>query len=116
MQLIRDRKISFCLLIVLIVMIGALSACSSDEAKKAEEDQNSGASSYSADFITAVEEEPDTNNFQATTYYYTVATNVFDRLVETKTGKDGSNGISPSLAESWEISDDRRTYVALCDH
>ncbi len=111
MQLIRDRKISFCLLIVLIVMISALSACSSDEAKKAEEDQNSGASSYSADFITAVEEEPDTNNFQATTYYYTVATNVFDRLVETKTGKDGTNGISPSLAESWEISDDRRTYT-----
>ena len=111
MQLIKDRKISFCLLIVLIVMISALSACSSDEAKKAEEDQNSGASSYSADFITAVEEEPDTNNFQATTYYYTVAMNVFDRLVETKTGKDGTNGISPSLAESWEISDDRRTYT-----
>lgn len=111
MQLIKDRKISFCLLIVLIVMISALSACSSDEAKKAEEDQNSGASSYSADFITAVEEEPDTNNFQATTYYYTVATNVFDRLVETKTGNDGTNGISPSLAESWEISDDRRTYT-----
>ena len=55
MQLIRDRKISFCLLIVLIVMISALSACSSDEAEKAEEDQNSGASTYSADFITAVE-------------------------------------------------------------
>ena len=33
-------------------------------------------------FLTVVEDEPDTVDFQCTTIHYTIAQNVFDRLVE----------------------------------
>ena len=58
-----------------------------------------------------VEAEPDTVDFQCTTIYYTVATNVFDRLVEMKTDAEGNAKIVPSLAESWEVSEDGRAYT-----
>ena len=40
-----------------------------------------------------------------------VALNIFDRLVEVKAGSDGTSEIVPSLAKSWEISDDGLTYT-----
>ena len=54
---------------------------------------------------------PDTVDPQATTEYYTVAMNIFDRLVEVKANGDGTSEIVPSLAKSWEISDDGLTYT-----
>ena len=61
-------------------------------------------------FLTAVEDEPDTVDFQCTTIYYTIAMNVFDRLVEMENDKNGNAVIRPALAERCEISEDRRTY------
>ena len=61
-------------------------------------------------FLTAVEDEPDTVDFQCTTIYYTIAMNVFDRLVEMENDKNGNAVIQPALAERCEISEDRRTY------
>ena len=62
-------------------------------------------------FLVAVEDEPDTVDFQCTSIYYTIATNVFNRLVEME--KDGMGGVSiePSLARSWEISEDGSRYT-----
>ena len=62
-------------------------------------------------FLSAVEEEPDTVDFQCTSIYYTVAQNVFDRLVEMENGADGGIEILPSLAESWRVSEDGRRYA-----
>ena len=62
-------------------------------------------------FLSAVEEEPDTVDFQCTSIYYTVAQNVFDRLVEMENGADGGIEILPSLAESWQVSEDGRRYA-----
>ena len=62
-------------------------------------------------YLTAIEEEPDTVDFQCTTIHYTIAQNVFDRLVEMENDQDQNAKILPSLAQSWEISDDRRTYT-----
>lgn len=62
-------------------------------------------------FLVAVEEEPDTTDFQCTSIHYTIATNVFDRLVEMVTDDNGVVTIEPSLVESWEESADGRTYT-----
>ncbi|MBR3226327.1 MAG: ABC transporter substrate-binding protein [Atopobiaceae bacterium] len=62
-------------------------------------------------FVSAVEDVPDTNDFQCTTIYYTVAINAFNRLVETETNQDGSLRIEPSLAESYEVSPDGKEYT-----
>lgn len=55
-------------------------------------------------------DEPNTLDPQCTSEFYNVPLNVFDRLVEVKT-VDGDNQLVPSLAESWEISDDALTYT-----
>ena len=62
-------------------------------------------------FLTAVEDEPDTVDFQCTSIHYTVAQNVFNRLVETVNDADGQREILPSLAESWQLSEDGCTYT-----
>ena len=61
--------------------------------------------------LIAIEDEPDTVDFQCTSIHYTIAQNVFDRLVEMESDENGEMMILPSLAESWEISEDRRRYT-----
>jgi ABC-type transport system substrate-binding protein len=55
-------------------------------------------------------DEPATVDFQCTTVGYTVAYNVFSRLVEIR-GNGGHAAIAPSLAESWEESSDGLVYT-----
>ena len=62
-------------------------------------------------YLRVVDDEPDIVDFQRTTLYYTVALNVFDRLVETETDEAGNTKIVPSLAESWTVSDDGLEYT-----
>ncbi len=62
-------------------------------------------------FLSCIEDEPDTVDFQCTTIHYTIAMNVFDRLVEMKSDGGENVKITPSLAESWEISEDGKTYT-----
>ena len=64
-------------------------------------------------FLAAVEDEPDTVDFQCTSIHYTVAQNVFNRLVEMENDEQGNAVILPSLAESWEVSEDGRCYTFL---
>jgi ABC-type transport system substrate-binding protein len=56
-------------------------------------------------------DEPDTNDPQKTTEYYSVNFQIFDRLVEAVTVGEGKSELIPGLAESWEISDDGLTYT-----
>ena len=55
--------------------------------------------------------EPDTADPQCTASYYNVPLNVFDRLVEVQVDDDGNSSFVPSLADSWEISDDGLVYT-----
>ena len=64
-----------------------------------------------SNFVVAIDDKPDTVDFQRTTINYTIATNVFDRLVETVLQENGEAKIEPSLAESWEESADGRVYT-----
>ena len=52
-------------------------------------------------YLVAVEDEPDTVDFQCTTIHYTVAQNVFNRLVELENGGEGSVVILPS--RRWNV-------------
>ena len=62
-------------------------------------------------FLSSIEDEPDTVDFQCTTIHYTIATNVFNRLVEMESDGESDIQIIPSLAESWEISEEGRVYT-----
>ncbi len=109
MQLIVRRKRLVCLLLLLSAMV-SFAACS----PRTEESTASAQQTPETDtsrFLVAVEDEPDTVDFQCTTIYYTIAQNVFNRLVEMENGADGDIEILPSLAKSWEISDDGCAYT-----
>ena len=95
----------FCLLIALALVSCVFASCRNGN--KPDEPDTEDTSRY----LVAVEDEPDTVDFQRTTIYYTIATNVFDRLVEMETDDDGSVSIVPSLAEEWTVSDDGRVYT-----
>ena len=108
----RNKKFCLCIFAVLILFLSTLTSCFSGGSDKTDDKvKNGSTNSDSSKYLVVTEEEPDTTDFQCTTYYYTVAMNVFDRLVEVKADNGGKSSIVPSLAESWEISDDRRTYT-----
>ena len=109
MQLIVRRKRLVCLLLLLSAMV-SFAGCS----PRTEESTASAQQTPETDtsrFLVAVEDEPDTVDFQCTTIHYTIAQNVFNRLVEMENGADGDIEILPSLAKSWEISDDGCAYT-----
>lgn len=107
-----------CLAALLTLLAGILSACALNRnadiaalTGQTEEDASGQNDSALSGYLVAIEDEPDTVDFQCTTIHYTIAQNVFDRLVEMDHDEGGSAQILPSLAQSWEISDDRRCYT-----
>ena len=103
------RKI-LCLAAVLAVLCASLAGCSARK-PEIETEQASAKEPDVSRFISAVEDEPDTVDFQCTSIHYTVATNVFDRLVEMENDGDGNIKIVPSLAKAWEVSEDGCVYT-----
>ena len=59
---------------------------------------------------TAIKSDIQTIDMHKTSNNYMVPLNVFDRLVEVEV-KDGKSEIGPSLAKSWDISEDGKTYI-----
>lgn len=59
----------------------------------------------------ATTDDPRTIDVQMTTNDYTIPLNVYDRLVEAETIAPGQSKILPSLAESWDVSEDGKTYT-----
>ena len=100
-----------CLLIALAVLPLALSAC---DRPLGEDPGNAGGANGEPDapqYLMVIEDAPDTVDFQCTTIYYTIATNVFNRLVEMTPNADGEIVVTPSLARAWEVSEDGRVYT-----
>ena len=110
MKRISRCKSLACLLLVLAFVLSA-AACAAPAGGKAAKAKDEAAQLDTSRFLVAVEDEPDTVDFQCTSIHYTVAQNVFNRLVEAENDKNGRLMILPSLAESWDISDDGRTYT-----
>ena len=102
---------TFLYLIMFALILFTLSGCTSYEYISIVSEPTPSPELNTSGFLVAVEDEPDTVDFQCTTIYYTIATNVFDRLVEMEMDKDDNMKIIPSLAESWSVSDDGISYT-----
>ena len=106
----REKRISLILICAAACIF--LSACASQPAARVALQTGQEAEFLDESrFLTVVEDEPDTVDFQCTTIHYTIALNVFDRLVENRLNPDGSVEIAPSLAESWEVNGDGKSYT-----
>ena len=98
-----------CMLLACALASLVLAACSPFGAGSSAPDSEQGLNS--SRFLVAIEDEPDTVDFQCTSIYYTIATNVFNRLVEMEADESGEVAVAPSLAESWDVSGDGLTYT-----
>ncbi len=98
-------------LVAVFALLFALSSCAPAPGSQPTGDRQTETEADRTRYLTALEDEPDTVDFQCTTIHYTVAQNVFNRLVETENDEQGMMRIFPSLAESWEVSEDGRCYT-----
>ena len=104
------RRTAVCFLLIFFILF--CFACQSQlrEAAILPQQENESDPDISR-FLVAVEDEPDTVDFQCTSIHYTIAQNVFNRLVEMENDENGDMEILPSLAKSWEISEDGLEYT-----
>ncbi len=110
MKHITRQRIFLCFLTVLLIILSC-AACDVKRHGSTSGTETEPSAPDTSRFLVAVEDEPDTVDFQCTSIHYTVAQNVFNRLVEMENDENGEMQILPSLAESWELSDDGRTYT-----
>ncbi len=112
MNILSSCRKSLSMLLAAVLMTGFLSACAPQNGTglPAAKEQETQTGRDLSRFLVAIEDEPDTVDFQCTTIHYTIAQNVFDRLVEMENDSDGNAVILPSLAKRWEISEDGLTY------
>lgn len=103
-NMINRMIVSALLPSVALLFSGCSSAGSSETDSKSTEHDTSR-------FLRISEEEPNTADPQCTGYYYDIPLNVFDRLVEVRAEQGDSTSFVPSLADSWEISDDGLIYT-----
>lgn len=109
----NEKGIRFgCFLFAYMLIPFMLYGCSAGpKQEKASSQENEHIEPDTSGFIVAVEEEPDTVDFQCTSIHYTVAQNVFNRLVEMENNTHGSAIVLPSLAKDWEVSEDGCEYT-----
>lgn len=106
------QRRNLCLLLAAVLTAGCLAACTqTGNVGSIDRGLPADTKPTPSQMLVAVEDEPDTVDFQCTSIYYTIAQNVFDRLVEMVNGADDNARIVPALAQSWEVSEDRRTYT-----
>ncbi len=98
------KKIYFFSLILASVFI--FTACKKnniDESKKVENNDNI--------IRTAIKSDIQTMDIDKTSNNYMIPLNIFDRLVEVELNDNGTSKIIPSLATSWDISEDGKVYT-----
>ena len=98
-------------LVAVSALLVCLSSCAPQPGTAPGDEQQAAAETDRTRYLAAVEDEPDTVDFQCTTIYYTIAQNVFNRLVEMENDDQSRMQILPSLAEFWEMSEDGRCYT-----
>ena len=116
------KKISLMLAAALTAGL-ALTGCGGSKTSDITESSAAGAESESAAevkgvdvdttgyLVAALNADIQTADVQKTSKDYEVPFNIFDRLVDVEVGADGNSKIVPSLAESWDISDDGLEYT-----
>ena len=109
MDAITKRRGVLCTLLAMTLFLLSFTGCGVQNGSAALPVQESEQPEKR--IIVSIEDEPDTVDFQCTTIYYTIAQNVFDRLVDMENDADGVAAIVPELAESWDVSEDRCSYT-----
>ena len=116
------KKISLMLAAALSAGL-ALTGCGGSKTSDITESSAAGAESESAAevkgvdvdttgyLVAALNADIQTADVQKTSKDYEVPFNIFDRLVDVEVDADGNSKIVPSLAESWNISDDGLEYT-----
>ena len=75
-------------------------------------EETQGVEADTAGYLVSVlNADIQTADVQKTSKDYEIPMNIYDRLVDIEVAADGSSKIVPSLAESWEISDDGLEYT-----
>lgn len=105
------------LLSILLITAFLFTACSPKTGNNTSTDA-SGASAQTQTeekgdkiFTLTLFQNPKTLDIQKTNADYFIPIQIYNRLVETEVGSDGKPEIVPSLAESWEISEDGLVYT-----
>ena len=118
------KKISLMLAAALTAGL-ALTGCGGSKTSDTTESSAAGAESESESaaevkgvdvdttgyLVAALNADIQTADVQKTSKDYEVPFNIFDRLVDVEVDADGNSKIVPSLAESWDISDDGLEYT-----
>ncbi len=75
--------------------------------------QSSSASAIDTTGFLAVANVSDvqTADVQRTSKDYQIPMNIYDRLVDIQAAEDGTSSVVPSLAESWDVSEDGLVYT-----
>ena len=117
------KKKVIALIAVAALSVSALTGCGSSKTFDITESSAAGAESESAAevkgvdvdttgyLVAALNADMQTADVQKTSKDYEVPLNIFDRLVDVEVDADGNSKIVPSLAESWDISDDGLEYT-----
>ena len=100
-----------CVLLAALLLSASLSACSAGKRETQTDAPGQTSPTDTSRYLIAVEDEPDTVDFQCTSIHYTIAQNVFNRLVDMKVDENGHAVFLPELAERWTVSADRRAYT-----
>jgi len=91
-------------LVLLGLCVALLAACAAPVGDTASQDEDEST------YLSFVDVEPRSVDPHCIVENYTVALNIFDRLVEVEEETDTAK-VVPSLAESWERSDDGLAYT-----
>lgn len=83
----------------------------SEDEKAKEETKDDSKEDNEKIFTLTLFQNPKTLDIQKTNADYFIPIQIYDRLVETVVGEDGTPEIVPSLAEKWEISEDGTVYT-----
>ncbi len=97
-------------LMLALTIVFSLAGCGGGQKIVQISEQDSDSEPDPPRYLTVVEDEPKTVDFQCTSIYYTIAQNAFDCLVEMDNDENGGMVVLPALAQSWEISEDGRKY------
>lgn len=100
------KKKIFVTLISLVMAAASFYGCGGDSGQAVEYDDGFGENVLRVTY----DHECESGDPAQTTSDYIIQLNIFDTLVQTVSTEDGGSELQPGAAESWEISDDGKTY------
>lgn len=112
-QLVKMKKRLVSVFLVAAMAVSMLAGCG-NKAKSDEGAKETTESSYSSKngntMVLTLFQNPKTLDIQKTNADYFIPLQIYDRLVDVKV-ENGETEIVPSLAESWDITEEGRVYT-----